>query len=193
MSWQTEDSSIQQLEEQYQAVISELRYKLNSRAAPPILRLDTASHHEDSPDTVPFPTSYSEYLDYRDSLSSTGESQEPWSLLKTLKNVVKTLPTQNAFMAEDVTPTEAQLNEDTLSDLKWNTESESFTFQETVDETEFKSSPQSTTVAQTEGDGREMTSDPGQTVDAVKPKEHQRNYRSLIHKRQTSGPSGESM
>lgn len=187
MSWQTEDSSIHQLEEQYQAVISELRYKLNSRAAPPILRLDTASHHEDSPDTVPFPTSYSEYLDYRDSLSSTGEPQEAWSLLKTLKNVVKTLPTQNAFMAEDVTPTEAQLNEDTLSDLKWNTESESFTFQETVDETEFKSSPQSTTVAQTEGDSREMTSDPGQTVDAVKPKEH------LIHKRQTSGPSGESM
>ncbi|XP_070774901.1 serine protease 56 [Enoplosus armatus] len=50
---QTEDSSVHQLEAEFQSVISALRSKVDSRAAPPILHLDTVYLQKESPTICP--------------------------------------------------------------------------------------------------------------------------------------------
>ncbi|KAJ4937232.1 hypothetical protein JOQ06_001811 [Pogonophryne albipinna] len=49
---QTEDSSVHQLEAEFQSFISAVRSKLESRAAPPILSMDTVYLQEESPNTL---------------------------------------------------------------------------------------------------------------------------------------------
>ncbi|KAI4809323.1 hypothetical protein KUCAC02_018216 [Chaenocephalus aceratus] len=49
---QTEDSSVHQLEAEFKSFISAVRSKLESRAAPPILSMDTVYLQEESPNTL---------------------------------------------------------------------------------------------------------------------------------------------
>ncbi|GAA6234798.1 serine protease 56, partial [Lates japonicus] len=197
---QTEDSSVYQLEEEYRSVISGLRSKLDSRAAPPILHLVT-TYLQESPSAPPFPTSSPGKLDHTgpsSSSSSSEESQQPWLLLTVLMNEIQKLRTQDEIVTKDASQSEISSNTDTSPDVMWSITSEDFTFVETGDRTQSKSSAlpllvQSTTVIQavtvTEGDHTEMTADPRQTA-AVKTLSPQRKYRSLLRKRQIPGANG---
>ncbi|XP_071348447.1 uncharacterized protein prss56 isoform X2 [Trachinotus anak] len=196
---QTEDSSVHQLEGEYRSVISALRSKLDSRAAPPILHLDTTYLQKESPLTPPFPTSSTEKPVHNGPSSSSEESQEPWSLLTALMNEIQRLRTQDGIATKDVSISETSSNRDASPDVTWRATSEDFTFVETGDRTEFKSLAlplpvQSTTIVQTvtEGDHAEMTAEPRQTAHAVKTLSLQRKYRSLLHKRQIPGANGKT-
>lgn len=180
-----------QLEGEYQSVISALRSKLDSRAAPPILHLEPGYLQRESSNTPSFPTS---------SPSSSKESNEPWSFLTALMNGIQKLRTEDGIMAKDVSQSEISSNRDTYTDVTWSATSEDFTFAETEDRTELKSSAlllpvQSTVIVQTvtQGDHAEMTADPRQAAHSVKSLTLQRKYRSLLRKRQTPGTNGKSM
>lgn len=188
---QTEDSSLHQLEGEFQSVISALRSKLDSRAAPPILHLDTVYLQDESPNSPPLPTSLTGPPS--SSSSSSQKSQQPWSLLTALMNEIQKLRTQDETVTQDEIVTEDESQSESAT-------SEDFTFVENGDRTELKSSAlplpaQTTTVAQpvTEGAHTETTADPRQTVHAVKTLSLHRKYRSLLRKRQTPGASGKSM
>ncbi|XP_035861515.1 serine protease 56 isoform X2 [Sander lucioperca] len=190
---QTEDSSVHQLEGQFQSVISALRSKLYSRAAPPILHLDTVYLQEDSPNSPPLTTS-STGAPVPSSSSSSQESQEPWSLLTALMNEFEKLSTQDEIVTEDVPQSQTSSNSDASPDVKWSTTSEDFTFVEHEDGTELKSSAlplpvQSTSVVQPGNVGAhtETTADPRQAVYTVKTFSLHRKYRSLLRKRQIPG------
>lgn len=196
---QTEDSSVHQLEEQFQSVISALRSKLYSRAAPPILHLDTVYLQEDSPNSPPLTTS-STGAPVPSSSSSSQESQEPWSLLTALMNEFEKLSTQDEIVTEDVPQSQTSSNSDASPDVKWSTTSEDFTFVEHEDGTELKSSAlplpvQSTSVVQPGNVGAhtETTADPRQAVYTVKTFSLHRKYRSLLRKRQIPGAGVKSM
>ncbi|XP_051256762.1 serine protease 56 isoform X2 [Dicentrarchus labrax] len=182
---QTEDSSVHQLEGEFRSVISALRSKLDSRAAPPILHLDTV---QESPRSPPFPTSSSGAAVHT-GLSSTSsqESQQPWSLLTALMKEIQKLRSQEDSVTED----ESSSNRVASPDANWSTTSEDFTFFESGDRTELKPSAlplpvQSTTDGQlvTEGAHTETT------VPAVKTLSLHRKYRSLLRKRQIPGANG---
>ncbi|XP_044075109.1 uncharacterized protein prss56 isoform X1 [Siniperca chuatsi] len=191
---QTEDSSVHQLEGEFRSVISALRSKLDSRAAPPILHLDTVYLQEESPNSPPFPTSSTVHMGHS---SSSQECQQPWSLLTALMNEIQKLSTQDDIVTEDPSQSETSSNRDTSPDSKWSATSEDLIFDETGDKTELKSSALplpvlSTTVVEpvTEGAHTETTGDPRQTVHAVKTLSLHRKYRSLLRKRQIPGASG---
>ncbi|CAB1443040.1 unnamed protein product [Pleuronectes platessa] len=97
---QTEDFSVNQLEGQYRSVISALRSKLSSRAAPPIMHLDTTYLQKESPIVPPFPTS-SSGRPLQAASSSKEESPEPWSLLKALMKEIEQLRTQDEIVPKD--------------------------------------------------------------------------------------------
>lgn len=187
-----------QLEGEFQSVISALRSKLDSRAAPPILHLDTVYFQEESPNSPPLLTSSTGAPVHSGPSSSSQESQQPWSLLTALMNEIQKLRTQDEIVTEDATQTETSSNRDVSPDVQWSTTSEDFTFVEEGDGTELKSSAlplpvQSTTVVQPVTEGVETTADPRQTVRAVKALSLHRKYRSLLRKRQIPGASGKSM
>lgn len=191
---QTEDS-VHQLEGEFRTVISALRSKLDSRAAPPILHLDTVDLQEEPPKSPPSPTSSTGAPVHTSPSSSSQESQQPWSLVAALMNEIEKLRTQDEIVTEDASQSETSSNRDGSTDVKWSSASEDFTFVENGDRTELKSSAlplpvQSTTVGQPV---TEMTADPGQTVHAVKTLSLHRKYRSLLRKRQIPGASGKSM
>ncbi|CAJ1072119.1 uncharacterized protein prss56 [Xyrichtys novacula] len=177
---QAEDSSVHQLEGEFRSVISALSSKFNSRAAPPIMHLDTAYLQEETSSTgASVPSSSSS--------SSRDPQRQPWSLLTALMNEMDKLSTQDET---------ATLQTDSSSDRDTFPE-EDFTFAENGDRAQSKSSAlplhqQSTTVAQpvTEGARTEMTSEPKQTANAVKTLSLRRKYRSLLRKRQIPGAIG---
>ncbi|XP_069014120.1 uncharacterized protein prss56 [Embiotoca jacksoni] len=188
------DSSVQQLEGEYQSVISALRSKLDSRAAPPILHLDTVYLQEESVNSPPFLTSSTEAPVHTNPSSSSQEPQEPWSLLTALMNEILKLRTQDGTVAEDASQRETSSSRDASPDVKWSSTSDDFTFVVNGEGTELKSSAsplpvQPTTVIQpvTETAHTE-TADPRQTAD--KPLSLHRKYRSLLRKRQIPGASG---
>nr|XP_046264812.1 serine protease 56 [Scatophagus argus] len=177
---QAEDSSVHQLEGEFQSVISALRSKLDFRAAPPILHLDNVNLQESS-ENPPFPTSTGAPV-HTDPSSS---SHEPWSLLSALMNEIQKLRTQDQIVTEDAPQSE------TSADIKWSTTSEDFTFVEKGDRTESKSSTLLFPVPSvTEDTHTETTADPRQAVHAGKTLSLHRKYRSLLHKRQIPGTSG---
>ncbi|XP_076601722.1 uncharacterized protein prss56 [Chaetodon auriga] len=189
---QTEDSSVHRLEGELRSVISALRSKLDSRAAPPIMHLDTLYLQEESPNSPPFPASSTE-ASVDTGPSSSQESQQPWSLLTALMNEFQKIRTQDEIVTEDTT----FVNRDASPDVRWSAASEDFTFVENGDRTELKSSAlpppeQSTTVDQliSEGAHTETTADPKQTVHAVETSSLHRKYRSLLRKRQLPGTNG---
>lgn len=202
---QTEDSSVHQLEGEYQSVISALRSKLDSRAAPPILHLDTSYLQRESSNTVPSPTSstgkpFHTGPSTSSISSSSEESQKPWSFLTALMNEIQKLRTEDGIMIKDESQSETSSNRDAPTDVTWSTTSEDFTFAETEDRTDLKSLAlllpvQSTAIVQTvtEADHAEMTAEPRQTSHSVKSLTLQRKYRSLLRKRQTPGANGKSM
>lgn len=186
---QTEDSSIHQLEGEFQSVISALRSKLNSRSAPPVLHLDTVYLQEDSSNTDPSAAS-STGAPVHTGPSSSQESQEPWSLLTALKHEIQKSSSQDDIMTEDASQSEISFNTDTSPDVKWSTTSEDFTFVESEERTELKSSESISAVQPvTEGAHTETTADPRR---AVKTLSLRRHYRSLLRKRQIPGASGKS-
>ncbi|XP_027140796.1 serine protease 56 [Larimichthys crocea] len=195
---QTEDSSVHELEGEFRSVISALHSKLDSRAAPPILHLDTFYLQEESPNSPHFPSSSTAALDHNEPSSySSQKSQQPWSLLIALMNEFQKLRTQDEIVTEDVSQSETLSDIDASRDIEWTATSEDFTFVENEDRAELKSSAlplpvQSTTVVQpvTESAHTEATADPRQTVHAVKTLSLHRKYRSLLHKRQIPGTSG---
>ncbi|XP_031710957.1 uncharacterized protein prss56 isoform X1 [Anarrhichthys ocellatus] len=182
---QTQDSSIHQLEGEFQSVISALRSKLDSRSAPPSLHLDTAYLQEDSSNTHPLTTS-STGAPVHTGPSSSQESQEPWSLLTALMHEFQESSTQDEIVTEDASQRETSSDRNASPDEKWSTTSEDFTFVENEERTELKSS---TSVVQpvTEGAHAETTADPRQAGKTLSP---HRKYRSLLRKRQIPGASG---
>ena len=183
------------LEGEFRSVISALRSKLDSRAAPPILQLHTVYLQEDSPSSPPLPASstgapgHTGPSSSSTSSSSSQESQQPWSLLSALMSEIQKLGTQ-----EDAPQSETSADSDVLGDAKWSANSEDFTFEEDGDRAETKSSAspeQSTTVGQpvAEGAHTETTADPRQTVNSLS---LHRKYRSLLRKRQIPGANGKS-
>ncbi|XP_058495473.1 serine protease 56 [Solea solea] len=188
---QTDDSSVHQLEGQYRSVIAALRSKLDSRAAPPVLHLDTDYLKKESSSI--YPTSYPGKVIHDNSWSLSEESQEPWSLLKVLMTEIQKLRTQDGTVTNDMSQSETSLDRDDFPDVAWSTTSEDTTF---VDEAELKSLAlplpvQSTTILHTvaETDHADISADLRQTVHAVKAPSLQRIYRSR-RKRQTPGASG---
>lgn len=191
-----EDASVHHLEGEFRSVISALRSKLDSRAAPPILHLDTVYLQEDSPNSPPLPASSTGAPGHTgtsssssSSTSSSQESRQPWSLLSALMSEIQKLGTQ-----EDAPQSETSADSDVLGDVNWSATSEDFTFEEDGDRTEIKSSAspeQSTTVGQpvAEGAHTETTADPRQTVNNLSLR---RKYRSLLRKRQIPGANGKS-
>ncbi|CAK6952490.1 uncharacterized protein prss56 [Scomber scombrus] len=185
---QAGDSSVHQLEGEYRSVILALRSKLDSKAAPPILHLDTTYLQEESPNTPPFPTSSSGTQISTDPSASSQKSQEPWSLLTALINEIETLRTQDRIETVGESPSELPAGRIASSDVTWDATSDDLTFAESG---KLTSSPvQSTTVVQlvTVGGRTETTAQPRQIT--LKPLGLHRKYRSLLRKRQISGPSG---
>lgn len=179
-----------------QTVISALRSKLNSRAAPPILHLDTLNLQDEPPISPLFPASSTGASVHAGPPSSSHESQQPWSLLAALVNEIQKSGTQDEIMTEDASQSEMSSKRDAPTDAKWSSTSEDFTFVENGDLKSSEPLPvQSTTVGQlvTEGAGTETTADPRQTGHAVKTLCPQRKHRSLLHKRQIPGSSGKGM
>ncbi|KAM7400749.1 hypothetical protein PAMA_005101 [Pampus argenteus] len=185
---QAGDSVVGQLEGEYRSVILALRSKLDSKAAPPILQLDTRYLQEESAKTQPFLTSSSGTQVHT---GASDSSQELWSLLTAMTHKIQTLRTQDGIVTE--AESESLISSSRVSSpdaTRGTTLIDDLTFNENG---ELPSSPvQSTTVFEpvTVGDHTETTAQPRQTAPAVKPPSLHRKYRSLLRKRQTPGASG---
>ncbi|KAM7379250.1 hypothetical protein PAMP_004815 [Pampus punctatissimus] len=177
---QAGDSVVGQLEGEYRSVILALRSKLDSKAAPPILHLDTRYLQEES--ARPFPTSSSGTQVHT---GPSQKSQELWSLLTAMMHKIQIFRTQDGIVTEAESESRIASPDATLG-----TTLDDLTF---VENGELTSSPvQSTTVVQpvTVGDHTETTAQPRQTASAVKAPSLHRKYRSLLRKRQIPGASG---
>ncbi|XP_037314704.2 uncharacterized protein prss56 [Pungitius pungitius] len=181
---QTQDSSIHQLEGEFQSVISALRSKLYSRSAPPTFHLDTVDLRLDSSDASPLAPSSTETPVHTGPSPPTG-SQEPWSLLSALMKEVQKTSTQAEVVTEDGSKGATSHTRDTSPDAKWSTTSEDFTFAENEEGTESKPSAllRSTSVAQP------VTQPVAEGAHAETLSLH-RKHRSLLRKRQTPEASG---
>ncbi|XP_068196925.1 serine protease 56 isoform X2 [Antennarius striatus] len=179
---QAKDSSMHQLESEYQTVISALRSKLDSRAPPPILHLDSFDLQGESPKRLPVSSTEAApqaSSSSSSSLSSSQGSQHPWSLLTVLVDEIQKLETLNGA-ATEVLQSEPSPTGDTSSELTWSVTSEDFSFSDNVERTKLMSPV-------TEGAHAETTSVPRQYSSALSLR---RKYRSLLHKRQTPETTG---
>lgn len=184
-----------QLEGEFQAVISALRSKLNSRAAPPVLHLDAAKHQEEPPRSVPSPPSSPGTPIHSDTFSTSQDSRQPWSLFTALTEEIQKLRTQKDVVTEDSSQSDTSSSKDSSADVRWSANTEDFIFADNTDRTDSESSAllppaQSTPAGQPTA---EATTDPGQAVHTVKTRSLHRKYRSLLHKRQIPVASGKSM
>ncbi|KAM6918192.1 uncharacterized protein prss56 [Xenentodon cancila] len=181
---QTQDSSVQQLAEQYQTVISGLRSKLGSRAAPPLLPLDLVFFQDGSPN---------EPVSVTEAPVHPQRPREPWSLLTAWMGDIEKLRIQDEAVAEDASKSETRSRRDAAPVVKKSTASGDFLFVENADGVETKSStlafPELTTstVQQVINSPHAKSSHPRH---AVKPLSLHRKYRSLLNKRQTPSASG---
>lgn len=172
-------------------MISALRSKLDSRAAPPVLHLDTANLQEEPPRSVPSPPSSPGTPIHSDPFSPSQDSRQPWSLFKALTEEIQKLRTQKDVVTED--PSQSETSSSKYSSVDAN--AEDFIFVDNTDRTDSESSAllppaQSTPAGQPTA---QATADPGQAVHTVKTRSLHRKYRSLLHKRQIPGASGKSM
>lgn len=181
---QTEDSSLHQLEGEFEAVLMTLRSRVESRAAPPVLHLDTINLQEEAPRGAPSPASSPGTPVQSHQLSSTQDSSpQPWSLFTALTEEIQKFQ-------EDSVPGDASQSETSSSasaDRRQTPNSEDFIFVGNTDRTDSKSS--ATPVGQLTA---EATADPRQAVRTLKTRSLHRKYRSLLHKRQIPGASGKS-
>lgn len=173
-------------------MISVLRSKLDSKAAPPVLHLDTGKLLEEPPRSVLSPPSSLGTPNHSDPFSTSQDSRQPWSLFTALTEEIQKLRTQKDVVTEDSSQSETSSSKDSPADVRWNANAEDFIFADNTDRTDSESSAllppaQSTPAAQPTA---EATAEPGQAVHTVKTR---RKYRSLLHKRQIPGASGKSM
>lgn len=183
MCVQTEDSSLHQLEGEFEAVLTTLRSRVESRAAPPVLHLDTIDLQEEAPRGAPSPASSPGTPVQSHQLSSSQDSPQPWSLFTSLTEEIQKFQ-------EDSVPGDTLQSETSSSapaDRRQTPNSEDFIFVGNTDRTDSKSS--ATPVGQLTA---EATADPRQAVRTLKTRSLHRKYRSLLHKRQIPGATGKS-
>ncbi|XP_077370410.1 uncharacterized protein prss56 [Festucalex cinctus] len=172
---QAGDHSVLQLEKEYRNIISALRSKLDSKAAPPTLHLDPSYFQEHSSNPPLLPTS-SKGLQIDTGLSSSPKSQRPWSLLTSLMTEIEKLRTPSETLTSDETQREAFVPS---SDGTWDN----------LDELGGLSASASTTALPINMGDLAKTTSQTHTVHTNNSLSH-RKQRSLLHKRQTSGPGG---
>ena len=181
---------MQQLTGQYQAVISALRSKLGSRAAPPLLHLDPVFFQEGSPSNLPSPTEAPVKSD------PSQESREPWSLLTAWMGEIQKLRIKDETEAEDASKSETRSRRDASPGEEGNAASEDFSFVENVDYVEIKSPAlkfpdQTNSIVQQVIDS--LHTEMSHLRHAVEPSGLHRKHRSLLNKRQIPGSNGKSM
>lgn len=176
---QSEESSVPQLHGEFQNVISALRSKLNSRAAPHVLHLDNGELQEELPNNPRGPVPPTGAPFSSSSSSTNRESPKPWSLSTTLENEPQSLRTQDELVTEGET-------------VKWSSTSEDSLLLKHGDRMElepFDLLPQQQASAVTEN---ARTQPPAVAGKAGHTLNLHRKYRSLLRKRQTSGSGGKS-
>lgn len=180
---QTEDSSLRRLEEEFEAVITTLRSRVEARAAPPVLHLDAISLQEEPPSGALSPRSSPGTPVQSHQLSSSQDSPQQWSLLAALTEEIQ------KFQGDDVTgdALQSETSSSTPADRRQTTNSENFIFVGNTGRTDSKSL--ATPVGQL---AAEATADPKQAVRSLKTRSLHRTYRSLLYKRQIPGASGKS-
>ncbi|XP_028987625.2 serine protease 56 [Betta splendens] len=187
---QAEDS-VRQLEERYRAAIAALRSKLDSRAAPPILHLDT-TFLQNLPLNVPtFTPTLSKTSDYAGSSSL----QESWSFLTAWMSENLKLRTQDGIVSEDGPQRATSSSRESSPAVTQSFSPQDLTSVDPGDGAEVTSSAlplpvQSTTSvhAATEVEHTGTTADPRPAAHAVK--SLRRKYRSLLRKRQIPVANG---
>ncbi|KAF7662724.1 hypothetical protein LDENG_00227550 [Lucifuga dentata] len=187
---QADDSSVQQLDEDYQSVISALCSRLDSKAAPPILHMDT-----ESPTTPPSPSPFAGTSLHTSPSSSTSSqiSQEFSSLSPAVMNDLQKFRTRGRSVTGDMTQATGTLSDrDASPDVTQRATLDNLAFVENGKVMAFPLAVQPTTSMQpvTEGDYVITTADPRRTVQTVKHSILHRKHRSLLHKRQIPGASG---
>ncbi|XP_054888695.1 uncharacterized protein prss56 [Poeciliopsis prolifica] len=100
---QSQDSWVQQLAGQFQSLISGLHLKLGSRAAPPLLHLDSVDPDEDSP----YILSSAIALGHTVPSSSPQKSREPWSLLSVLMDELRRIGAEYETVDDGASQSEA--------------------------------------------------------------------------------------
>ncbi|XP_061654624.1 serine protease 56 isoform X1 [Phyllopteryx taeniolatus] len=174
---QAGDYSVLHLEKEYQNIISALRSKLDSKAAPPILHLDP-SYLQESSSSHPLPPTSTTGPQVNNGASSFPKSQKPWSLLASLMADIEKLRTPGETLTSDETQSERFVPSpngmfDNLDNL-----------------VELTASVSTTVSPINIGNLAKTTSQPRQTLHASNPLSPLRKQRSLLSTRQTSGPGG---
>ncbi|XP_051943143.1 uncharacterized protein prss56 [Hippocampus zosterae] len=170
---QAGDDSVLRLQKEYQNMISALRSKLDSKAAPPILRMDPSDLHQPSSEPLFLPTS-SPRLQIDPGPSSSPKSQKPWSLLSALMSEIEKLKTASETLTSDESQNEAFVA---------STEG---TWDKAVDLGELAAL---VSTALLPIHMAKTTSQP-HSLHASVPFSLRRRQRSLLRKRQTPGPGG---
>ncbi|XP_019712348.1 uncharacterized protein prss56 isoform X2 [Hippocampus comes] len=170
---QAGDDSVLRLQKEYQNMISALRSKLDSKAAPPILHMDPSDLHQRSSDPLFLPTS-SPRLQINPGPSSPPKSQKPWSLLSALMTEIEKLKIASETLTSDETQNEAFV---TSTEGTWD---------KVVDLGEL---PVVVSTAVLPIHMAKTTSQP-HALHASDPSSLHRRQRSLLRKRQTPGPGG---
>ncbi|XP_027877310.1 uncharacterized protein prss56 isoform X1 [Xiphophorus couchianus] len=131
---QTQDSWVQQLAGQFQSLISGLHLRLGSRAAPPLLHLDSVYPYEDSPHSL----SSTIALGHTAPSSSPQKSREPWSLLSVLMDELRGTRAKDETVDDGASQSEASFRG--AVSPEWSATSEDFTFDDIGDGGELKPS-----------------------------------------------------
>nr|XP_057922807.1 serine protease 56 isoform X2 [Doryrhamphus excisus] len=174
---QAGDNSVFQLEKEYQDIISALRTKMESKAAPPILHLDLSFLQEGSSNPPLHPTSPTRAQ--VKSPSSSQKSQEPLTIFSALMTEIEKLRMRGGALTSDETQSGTFMTGVTSH------ETDLGKLQASV----FPAQRQPTTVVPpTIGDLTKTTSQP--TLYASNPLSLHRKKRSLLYKRQTPGSAG---
>lgn len=156
-----------------------MRSKINSRAAPHVLHLDTRRLQDELLHNPAVPVSPTR-APFRSSFSTTNQVlQNPWSLSASPGNEIQKLGTQDEPETEGET-------------YQWSTTTEDFPVPDQADGTKLEAidlSPPLQTAAVTQST---RTQTPVLAKRAGRTLNLRRKYRSLLRKRQTSGSSGKS-
>ncbi|XP_077471058.1 serine protease 56 isoform X1 [Stigmatopora argus] len=173
---QAGDNSVLHLEEQYLNIISALRSKLDSKAAPPILHLDPADIQGGSYNLPPLPT-FSTGPQINTDPSSSPKSKKSWSLLAALMTEIQKLKSSNDSPTRDETQSETKVTstDELLGKL---------------DNLRRLSAAVSTPIPPIDNDLEKTTSQAATTLHFSNILRPHRKRRSLLHKRQTPGPGG---
>lgn len=166
-------------------MITALRSRLQSRAAPPVLNLDTIKVQEEPPRGAASPPSSPGAPVQSHLLSPHQDSPQQWSLFTALTEEIQKF--QEDAVTGDALQS-AETSSSTPADGPQSPNTEDFIFGGNTDRTSSKST--ATPVGQPTAEG---TSDPRQAVRTLKTRSLHRKYRSLLHKRQIPGASGKSM